>query len=104
MHDHRQTGADRKNLKDTRVGVLTNRRSCPNELIFLIRNKKASFQIRKIKFLPGTKKVLYSRQGHLLQIGLPMRLHGIDSVRDTKAVSLNRFYAVDNKAISERQV
>ena len=31
-------------------------------------------------------------------------IHGIDSVRDTKAVSLNRFYAVDNKAISERQV
>ena len=76
----------------------------PNELIFLIRNKKTSFQIRKIKFLPGTKKALYSRQGHLLQRGLPMRLHGTDSDCNTKAVSLNRFYAVDNKAISEMKV
>ena len=32
MHDHRQTGADHRNLKETGVGVLTNRPNRLNEL------------------------------------------------------------------------
>ena len=40
MHEHQQTGEQRRNLKETRAGVLTERRRRPNDPEIDSKNKK----------------------------------------------------------------
>lgn len=60
------TGKASQKLDKTRIGVLTNRRSRPNELIFLTRNKKDLFPNTQNQISPGNKK------GAVFQTVLPI--------------------------------
>lgn len=83
---------------------MTNLAEPPNELHEKILKKKDISKYPKSIFSEKQKRLCISSGSTRYKRGHPKRVHGIDSDCNTKAVSLNRFYAVDNKAISERQV
>lgn len=75
---------------------MTNRSERLNELHEKILKKKKTFPTTQNQFSPKNKKRLCISNGAThCRWGLIKRVHGIDSDCNTKAVSLNRFYAVD---------
>ena len=83
---------------------MTNRPESVGELLEKILKKKDLSNYPKSIFSEKQKRLCISNGATHCRWGLIKRVRGIDSDCNTKAVSLNRFYAVDNKAISERQV
>ena len=74
-----------------RAGVL-------NELREKILKKKDLSNYPKSIFSGKQKRLCISSGATHYRWGLIKQIHGIDSDCNTKAVGLNRFYAVDNKA------